>query len=468
MNRNFKAINVKNSCLVLMIAMLLGTGFSSNLLAEVHVDSAKASQDNDKKAKKKRVRRAQTMRPKIFKKLDKIRELVDEKKYDEALSSLKSIEKVKRNSYEVAMTWNMHAYLHFNQENYAQAAVAYEKVISTKRVPDSLMQTTLYSLAKLYLVQEKYQVALITLNKWFEVVEKPGADALMIRAQAYYQLEQFQYALSDIKTAMSINQEKGKKPKENWLLMARAVYYQNKDYQGMERSLKELITLYPNSTSVSQYWVQLSAVYNELGQPEAELAALETAYDQGLLLKEAQLVSLAQAMLGKEIPYKAAQILILGMKNKTVEESAKNLSLLGDSLMLAKEYEQAILVMAKAARLSDSAKDYYKLAQIHTERQEWSHALTNVSKALDKMQLNKQQENQQENKQPGDRKLGLIKENEARVLKGLILFNMKDLLLAQAEFEVAAQFLESKKIAQQWLTYIESEAKRIAFIAGTE
>ncbi len=469
MNRNFKAINVKNSCLVLMIAMLLGIGFSSNLMAEVHADTAKVSQNSDKKAKKKRVRRAQTMRPKIFKKLDKVRELVDEKKYDEALSSLKSIGKVKRNSYEVAMTWNMHAYHHFNQENYAQAAAAYEKVISTKRVPDSLMQTTLYSLAKLYLVQEKYQVALTKLNNWFELAENPGADALMIRAQAHYQLEQFQQSLTDIKHALSITQEKGKKPKENWLLMARAVYYQNKDYQGMERSLKELIALYPNSTSVSQYWVQLSAVYNELGQPEAELAALETAYDQGLLLKEAQLVSLAQAMLGKEIPYKAAQILLLGMKNNTVDKNAKNLSLLADSLMLAKEYEQAILVMEKAAKLSDSAKDYYKLAQIHTERQDWAHALMNVSKALDKIQLDiKQTEKQQEDQYRDVKRLGSIKENEARILKGLILFNMKDLLLAQAEFEVAAQFPESKKIAHQWLTYIESEAKRIAFIAGTE
>jgi len=408
---------------------------------------------NKKKAKKKRVRRAQTMRPKIFKKLDKVRELADSKDYDGAASVLESLSKVKRNSYEVAMTWNMHAYMHFNQENYAAAAQAYEKIIAGKRVPESLMQTTLYSLAKLYLIQQEYSSALATLNSWFEIVEKPNAQSYVLRAQVYYQLEQYQQALPDVKQAISITLAQGKKPRENWLLMERAVYFQHKDYVSMERCLKDLIAFYPKSSSIAQYWVQLSAIYNELGKPEAELSTLETAYEQGLLKKEAQLVSLAQAMLGKEIPYKSAQIMLAGMKNKNIEENAKNLSLLGDALMLAKEYEQAIIIMAKAAELSDSAKDYYKLAQIHTERQEWNDASINVSKAIDKNEADSTQ---------------AIKVHEARILKGLVLFNMKDLLLAKAEFNIAVESVETEKMAGQWLKYIVGEEKRIAFIAGTE
>jgi len=214
-----------------------------------------------------------------------------------------------------------------------------------------------------------------------------------------------------------------------------------------------LIAYYPQSGSIAQYWVQLSAIYNELGKPEAELSTLETAYEQGLLKKETQLVSLAQAMLGKEIPYKSAQIMLMGMKDKYIEESAKNLSLLGDALMLAKEYEHAIIIMEKAAELSDSAKDYYKLAQIHTERQEWDQALANVNKAMDK-------------NDPDSR--FAITVHEARILKGLVLFNMKDLMLAKAEFEIASESMAAKKMADQWLKYIAGEEKRIAFIAGTE
>ena len=448
------------SCLALTTFIVMSAVHSPAVLSQVdNINPKGAVQENTEidaskeTVKKKRVRRAQTMRPKIFKRLDHVRELTDAKKYSEAASKLESMANIKRNSYEIAMTWNMHAYMHFNQENYSAAAEAYEKIVAGKRVPESLLQTTLYSLAKLYLMEQNYKTALLTLNKWFDVVEIPGAEAYVIRAQVYYQLEQFKQALPDVKQAISMTLEKGKKPRENWLLIERAVYYQNKDYVSMERCLKDLIAFYPESSSAPQYWIQLSAIYNELEKPDAELAALEAAYDQGLLSKEAQKVSLAQAMLGKEIPYKSAQILLQGMKDKSITESARNLSLLGDALMLAKEYEQAIVVMSKVAELSDSAKDYYKLAQIHTERQEWNQALININNTLDK--------------NTSDPKAA-VPENDARILKGLVLFNLKDLLLAKAEFELASQFTESEKTAEQWLKYIAGEEKRIAFIADTE
>jgi tetratricopeptide (TPR) repeat protein len=448
------------SCLALTTFIVMSAVHAPAVFSEVNDTATKNSVQENTSAvnvkeavKKKRVRRAQTMRPKIYKKLDKVRELTDAKEYSAAAEQLKSIANIKRNSYEKAMTWNMHAYMHFNQENYSDAAKAYEKIIAGKRVPESLMQTTLYSLAKLYLIQQDYKTALVTLNKWFVVVEKPGAEAYVLRAQVNYQLEQFKQALPDVKQAISMTLAAGKTPRENWLLIERAVYFQNKDYVSMERCLKNLIAFYPESSSVSQYWIQLSAIYNELGKPDAELATLEAAYEQGLLKKEAQLVSLAQAMLGKEIPYKSAQILLQGMKDKSITENAKNLSLLGDALMLAKEYEQAIIVMSKVSELSDSAKDYYKLAQIHTERQEWNQALTNINNAIDK--------------NIPDSKTA-VSEHEARILKGLVLFNMKDLLLAKAEFELASQFPEAEKMAEQWLKYIAGEEKRMAFIADTE
>ncbi|MBQ0731777.1 MAG: tetratricopeptide repeat protein, partial [Oleispira antarctica] len=295
------------SRLILTTVIAMFAAHSPTVLSEVNSNNSNAgaqehaSAVEDKKTiKKKRVRRAQTMRPKIFKKLDKVRELTDTKKYSEAASTLKSISSIKRNSYEIAMTWNMHAYMHFNQENYSAAAEAYEKIIAGKRVPESLLQTTLYSLSKLYLMQQNYKTALVTLNKWFDVVENPGAEAYVIRAQVHYQLEQFKQALPDVKHAISMTLEKGKKPRENWLLIERAVYFQNKDYVSMERCLKDLIAFYPDSASASQYWIQLSAIYNELGKSDAELATLEAAYEQGLLSKEAQQVNLAQAMLGKD------------------------------------------------------------------------------------------------------------------------------------------------------------------------
>ena len=393
---------------------------------------------------KPRVRRTQTMRPVIFKKLDAVRALADEKKYAEALDDLASVEKIRRNSYEQAMTQNMYAYVYFNQEDYAGAIKAYEEVVSIDNIPESLEQTTLYSLAKLHLIQENYQQALAALNKWFAVVDKPGAEAYILRAQMQFQLDQYQQALPDVKKAIALTKEQGNQPKENWLLLERAVYYQNKDFKSLARNLQDLSTLYPKA----QYWVQLAAVYSELNKPLKELSTLETAYDQGLLNKESQLMSLAYAQMGQEIPYKAALVIEKGMKDDVIKRSARNLSTLGDAWMLAKEYDKAIVAMTEAAKESQKGDDYFKLAQIHTERQEWKLALQNVDKAI----------------KSGDLKAP----SSAYILKGNILFNLDDLPYARDSFVAAEKYPQAEKTAKQWLSYIEAEQKRRDYMASVE
>ena len=421
------------------ILLLASLTFGVTSVTPISVSKSYAAEEEKKP---RRVKRAQTMRPAIYKKLDNVRQLSDDKKYDEALEYVKTIENIPRNSYETAMTWNMVAYVEFNRENYPQAVDAYNQVLATKNLPESLEQTTLYSVAKLYLIQEDYKKSIAALNKWFAVVEKPGPEAYILRAQMNYQLENYNQALPDVKKAIAIVQQQGKQPRESWLLVERAVYYQNKDFNAMERTLKDLITLYPKP----QYWIQLGAVYNELGKPEKELSVIETAYDQGLLEKETHVVSFAQAMLSQEVPYKAAQVLIKGIKSGVVEQNGKNLSLLGDALMIAKEYDEAIKVMIQAADETQAGKDFYKLAQIHTERQEWQQALKNVNQALKDENFKKQ--------------------NEALILKGLVQFNLNDLDGAKETFIHAKAVPEIEKSASQWLGYIEGEQKRRNYMAS--
>ncbi|MDP2547877.1 tetratricopeptide repeat protein [Oceanobacter sp. 4_MG-2023] len=405
--------------------------------------SVQAAEQSSAESSKKRVRRSATMRPVIYKKLDGARELADAKKYQDALKELQSLEKRRRNSYETAMTHNMYAYVYFNQEKYKSAAAAYEQVLSVGNIPESLEQTTLYSLSKLYLIQEDYKKALVPLNKWFGIVESANAESFVLRAQIYFQVEQYSKALPDVKKAIAMTKETGKMPRENWLMLERAVYYQNKDFKNLARCLQDLATLYPKS----QYWVQLAAVYSELNQPKKELATLETAFEQGMLTKESELVNYAQALLGQDIPYKAASILTSGMEKGVIKESARSLSLLGDAWMLAKEYDQAIGVMTKAADLSHKGSDYFKLAQIHTERQEWNLALSNVKLAIAQ----------------GD----LTQPHSALILQGLILFNLDELTAAKGTFVKARGYDAATKTADQWIKYIEDEEQRRAYMAAS-
>ena len=377
----------------------------------------------------------------MYEKLEAARDAADNGEYATAIETLQRLEQRKRNSYERAMTHNMYAYVYSAQEDYAAAAAAYNDVLAIRNAPDNLKQSSRYTMAKLYMVEEQYDDALAILTEWMEQSDKITADAWFLRSQIQYQRKAFDNSRNAVETAISMRRDSGRKVSENWYLLQRAVLFQQKDYPALAECLESLVAEH----SKSEYWTQLAAVYNELGESDKELATLETAYEQKLLNKERDLVNFAQALLGKSIPYKAAHVLEIGMNTGSIEKNARHLSLLGDAWMLAHEYDNAIVAMTAAAQESGKGTDYLKLAQIYTERQEWQKAFDFSQRALD----------------AGDMKAPY----QAMIYKGLAQFNMDRLNDAAKTFEVASQYPEAKKVADQWHDYIESEQQRRAYIA---
>ncbi len=400
-----------------------------------------ASNNSKSEPKKRKTRKAMIIRQKVSKKLNAAQKLTEQKQYQDALDTLDDIVQAKRSDYEKALAHNMKAYVYFLLEDYKKAQGEYGKVLSLEKVPDTLVQTAQLSLTKAHMIQEQYALALTALERWFALVEKPAADQYVLRAQLKFQLKDYKGALPDVKHAINSVKKKGKKPKESWLLVERAVYFQNNDFVALERCLSDLITYYPKQ----QYWTQLSYIYSELGKQNKSLVALETAYEQDLLAKESQYISLAQYMLSEDTPYKAAQVILTGIKSGKVESTGKNLSLLGDALMMAKEYKQAIKVLTQAASKTQDNKDYYKLSQIHAERQEWQDANINIKKALTSKQFKYY--------------------DDAMILHGLVLFNLNELVEAKAVFEKASLSKDKSETAQKWITFIESEQKRQVYMA---
>jgi tetratricopeptide (TPR) repeat protein len=426
-----------------VLSGVLPMAVSSVSAEDAAADANSAAQQEEASASP-RVRRTQTLREVVYEKLEDARNLADEEEYSDALDVLARLEKRKRNSYERAMTHNMVAYVYTAQEKYDEAISAYSQVLDIDNAPDSLKQTTLFTLAKLYMMQERYDESLNTLNSWMESSDKVGADAYLLRAQVQYQREAFGLAKDDVTTAVSMRKESGSKAPESWLLLQRAALFQLKDYAGLAANLESLVANY----SKAEYWMQLAAVYNELGRSEQELATLETAYDMKLMTKEGEYLNFAQALLAREIPYKAAHVLEDGMQADIVEKSARNLSLLGDAWMMAREYDNAIVSMTAAASESGKGSDYFKLAQIYTERQEWNKAFDFSQKSL----------------QVGDLKAP----HQALIIKGLAQYNLNHLEEAATTFFQAARYPAAEKTAHQWQEYIESEQQRREYIAASE
>jgi len=381
----------------------------------------------------------QTLRPMVYRMLEKAQNAIDEKNHPEAKNELDKLSKMNRNSYEQAMTHNIEAYYYFSQDDYKSAINAYNKVLQLN-VPDSTKQNTLYSLAKLHMALEQYPKTIESLSKWMQLTKKPNSEAHIMLAQSYLQLKDDKMALIEIKKGMQIARNEGRMIRENWYLLERAIYYQQNDYQGLEKTLKELVVFYPKT----QYWLQLSAVYDELKQPKRSLSVLETAYDKGYLSKESELMSFASLLLQEQIPFKAAKVIDQGIKDQLIERNSKNLALLADAWMLAREYDKAVEVLEASVEIADTGEQAYKLAQVYMEKNEWEKSGKLINKAIQQGKLKD--------------------EGNAWLIQGLSFFNQKQIDSALSAFNKAKNFEKQSKAAEQWLNYAQQEKLRQEYI----
>ena len=121
--------------------------------------------------------------------------------------------------------------------------------------------------------------------------DKPKTDAYyVLKSQAYYQLKDYQKGIENINLAIAEADSKGEMPKENWLILQRAMYYSLNQSDKVVEVLERLVKLY----NKPEYWVQLGGMYGETGAEKKQLAILEAAYQQGFMKSKSDLRQLSQ------------------------------------------------------------------------------------------------------------------------------------------------------------------------------
>ena len=416
------------------ISKLIVAIFAGALLLGSASD-AFAQRNKDKSEK--RTKETVAMSQSVYEDLTEIQELVEAKDYASAQRLTDDLKGKKGLSpYELAQIWNITAYSYYLQERYADAIKAYDVVMSQPELPEALVLSTLKTKAQLQFTQEDYEAALKTIRQLMDVITEPSADVLMLEGQALFQLARYDEALKPIKSAIELYRDQGRTPKENWLLLLRVIYFEQKDYDSMIGVVKELIVYYPKDT----YILTLAGIYSELGDTKKQLALTEVLYEKGLLTSASHVTNLANLYLLHGLPYKAAKVLEKEMGEDIVDSNERNLRLLSQAWYQAREDQKAIPPLERAAKLSDDGTLYVRLGQAHINLEQWAEATVALQKAL---------------------KLGGLKRNDqANIMLGMALFNQKRLEQARRAFSKAASDNRSKRAATQWIAYVDSEIKR--------
>jgi len=391
-------------------------------------------------AQEKKERKTKTtvaMSQPVYEALMEIQELVEADDFANAQSKIKKLqEKKKLSPYESAQIWNLAGYAYYLQENYGEAIRAYNKVLAQPELPEALQQSTLKTLAQLQFTMEDYPTALKTIQQLMSVVVEPAADVYMLLGQAYFQMQQYEEAKEPIKTAIALFREQGRVPRENWLLLLRVIYWELKDFPNMLVVLEELIEAYPKDT----YVLTLAGVYSELGDTKKQLALTEALYEKGYIDGKTHAVNLANLYLLHGVPVKAAIVLEKEIAAKNVKADVRNLRLLSQAWYSAREDRKAIPPLAQAAAMSDDGELYIRLAQSHINLEHWNEAAAAAKKGLAEGNLKRK--------------------DTANIMYGMALFNQKKLEQAKRAFAAAAKDKRSRRAAQQWIKYADSEIRR--------
>ncbi|GAA0369002.1 hypothetical protein GCM10009092_36570 [Bowmanella denitrificans] len=412
------------------LALLTTTGYVLPTVTPVGMAKAQEQQEE------RQTRRTPALRAKVYEQLARAQALADEDKIGEALEALDNVKdkSSSMNSYELAMLYNFYGFIHYNAEQYDKAIAAFEQVVEQQPIPESFELTTLFSLAQLHMMQGNYDKTLVFLERWeaLNVGEIPAKNYL-IKAQAMYQMKDYERASRFINQAVAMVEKEGKVPEENWFVLQRAIFYELKQPEKVRDVLVKMVRHYNDG----KYWVQLGGMYGELGEEKKQLAVLEAAYQQGYITTGSDVFNLAQLYYYHQVPVKGARLMEQAMHEGVLERNLRNLKFTANCWALAKNDDKAIPVLTAAANLSEDGELDAQLGQMYLNMEAYDKAIEATLAALQKG--------------------GLRNQGMAHLVLGMAYFNKQRFNDALNELAKAEKFDSAKRMAQQWGKYVEAE-----------
>ncbi len=439
-------VNNKEATMV-NVKALLSSGLLSLLLSsvpvfismhpDVTIQSAYANEQSTK--------RVPALRNKVYSQLARAQKLADD---GDAAAGLEALDAVKKrassmNDYERAMMYNFYGFIHYNNKALDKAMAAFEHVVNIDAIPDSLLHSTLFSLAQLSMAREEYAGALGFLERYKKAKPSDLNDAFyMLEAQAYYQNKEYKKALKSINALYQLSTEKNLPLKENWLVLERAVHYALGDQKAVTQVLERMVMRF----NKPEYWVQLGAMYGEIGQEEKQLATLEAAYQQGYITKKSDITLLAQVYLYNALPYQSAKLLAQAQRKQVIDETPKTHAFIAEAYAQANEFKEAIEHFKSAAKNTEHGQFDQRLAELYINTEQYDEAADSARAAL--------------------KKGGMADESQSYIALGMAQYHLAHFDAAILAFEQAEKHAKAKRLAKQWIKYVKSE-KQTAEILKT-
>jgi tetratricopeptide (TPR) repeat protein len=248
------------------------------------------------------------------------------------------------------------------------------------------------------------------------------------------QQEKFAEAVEPARLAV----EKSPQPKESWLQLLVAIYGNLKDYPNVAATLERLVVVAPGK---KLYWMQLAAVQNHLERDAQALATLQLAH-RAELLEDDDLRQLARLLYLNRLPFECAQVVEEAIAKGEAAADADAYQLLANCYLAARESDEALAPLARAAELSPDGEMDLLLGQLRLQREEYAAALEALDRAFAKAKPEKR--------------------GQVQLLIGVAQLGAERFDDAERSFRAAQGDAKVRRAAQSYLKFVQEQRLRRA------
>ncbi|WP_293367647.1 DUF1329 domain-containing protein [Nevskia sp.] len=326
-----------------------------------------------------------------------------------------------------------------NAKDLEAAATYLEQAIATGALSGPAADEMRASLGRLRVGKGDPGSVIKGLEPAFKAGKALPPEQLVALGAAYLQQKRYREAVGPLAKGVAA------KPKSD-LSWRRALYAAHVGAGQEGEAAQVLETVVRDQPSAKDDWFRLSALYFKAGNTARAQATLEVASRLGYIATEEQRMQLVGLTAQIGAPYAAGSLMKGWLDGGKLSRSSANLRSLAALWIASREAGLAIPALNDAIRLGPSADLYLQLGQLHLDREEYRESTAALQQAI---------------------ALG-AKTGPAYLTLGIAQYQQADVDAASAAFRNAAQFPPSRKLAEQWVKYLDSGRAREQAIAALQ
>lgn len=322
------------------------------------------------------------------------------------------------------------------KKDYAQAAKYLEQALSQNGMSGIAVEQMKKDLSQVLMATGNYKDMIPQL----EALVKSGnasAETLVALGAAYLEKKRYKEALPLLQKGVTTT----KAPDPSWRRALISAMMANNQQKEALPLLEQLLREDPTH---GEDWLRLAALQLKYGSKERAQATMELASRLGFLVSEEDRLRLVTLTTQLGAPFEAASVMQGWMQSGAVGKGAANWKTLAIMWINARESTLAIPALEQAIALAPNAELYQQLAQMRMNREQYAQAATALERAIG---------------------MG-AKSGPLFMTLGMARYQQADVDGATQAFSAAAAYPPSRKLAADWVKYLQTGKARDQALAA--